>query len=406
MKRKNSQKGYALLIVTMALSVISVLVQIFIVSSQNELSSVKTEADRIKARHISYSVLEITKLFLKVQSKFLDNNAMLSQMGLDMEQFLPMLLPIFFGDTAMVSSFVGTDTVGLGMKEGQGTGGLESMHAEEGKINLNCAISDSNIEQLNTNLTALFVSRRYDELFGRILSDSDTLDRTQQVGALIDFIDLDQSGIAGGDEDGYYRSLPEPYSSKNNLLDSTEEIRLIRGVDDIFWVNFGNSLTVYGGCKVNLCAVKTDNWQLVAGIIAASAKEITHPVINDPVKLKMLATTIAPQIPGICKDPNTFAQAVANPGVASNVMAGMLGVSVDEMSDLGGDGVNDAEVQGVELDQSKLAKIVTSGAKRFYRLKVFGVAGKAKHRINSVWDQKVVSTSTGKTGGFVYWREE
>ncbi|MBN2724135.1 MAG: general secretion pathway protein GspK [Deltaproteobacteria bacterium] len=401
-----SQRGYALLIVTMAIAIIGVLVQMFILSSQAELRSVRAEGDRIKARYISYSVLEVTKLFLKVQEKFLDNNAMLSQMGLDMGQFLPMILPLFFGDVDMVGAMIGTDVVGLGMKPGQGSGGMISMDAEDGKININCAISDANIQQLNLNLTALFSSRRYDELFGRLLSDSDSLDRVQQVGAFIDFIDLDQGGYAGGDEDGYYMGLSEPYVSKNNLLDSNEEIRLIRGVDDVFWTNFGSSLTVYGSCNLNLCAVDSNNWQLVAGIIVASAKDPNHKVINDPVLLKMLATTVAPQIPGICKDTSTFIQAVANPGVASNVMAAALGISADEMSDLGNDGVNDAEVQGVELDQSKLSKIVTSASKRFYRLKVYGVSGKSKHMVNAVWDQKLVSTSSGKTGGFVYWREE
>lgn len=307
-----------------------------------------------------------------------------------------------------MAGMMGIDLEGVGLTKEQGTGGLEFYKSEDGKLNVNCAITPSNVDQMTLTLTALFQDRRYDELFQRYTSDQNALDRQQLVGALIDFIDIDQSGagVNGGDEESYYMGLPEPYQSKNNLLDSVGEMRLIRGIDPIVWANFGRSLTVYGSCKINLCAMEDTDWVLLAGIIAGSAKNPADPVVTDPVKLKILATTIGPQLMGICKDINSFAQAVQNPGTASSLLATSMGVSVDSMSDLGGDGVADAEVQGVELDTSKLQNMVTSGTKRFYRIRAFGLAGTTKHSVEVVWDQLAINQSSATQGAFVYWREE
>ncbi|MGM0596758.1 MAG: general secretion pathway protein GspK [Myxococcota bacterium] len=405
--RINGQKGFALLIVTMSISILAVLLQVFVLRTSQELKEVQNQRDKLKAKYLSYSALEITRLFLKIQAKYFDSNPMLSGMGFDMGNILPMLMPMFLGGEDSLRELVDVDIEGLGLKPSQGNGGLETFESEDGKINVNCAVSSASVELLTTQLFSLFLSRRYDELFDRSNSNIDVLDRQQQVAAIIDFIDVDQSGMAvsGGDEDSYYKSRPHPYVSKNNVLDSNQEIRLIKGIDEIFWTNFGRSLTVYGSCQINLCAVDKDNWQLVAGIIMASAKNQADPVLSDPVKLKMLATTIAPQLMAICKDPSVFAQAVANPGVGGSLMSSALGMNADTMGDLGDDGVADAEVTGVDIDPTKLQKIIVNSPKRYYRIKTFGVVGKIRHLVDVVWDQQSMSMISGKQGSFVYWRE-
>ncbi|MDA3864022.1 MAG: type II secretion system protein GspK [Deltaproteobacteria bacterium] len=405
--RINSQKGFALLIVTMSISILAVLLQVFILRTSQELKEVQNQRDKLKAKYLSYSALEITRLFLKIQAKYFDSNPMLSGMGFDMGNILPMLMPMFLESGESLRELVDVNIEGLGLKPSQGSGGLETFESEDGKINVNCAVSPAHVDLLTTQLLSIFLSRRYDELFDRANSNTDVFDRQQQVAAIIDFIDLDQSGMAvsGGDEDGYYKSRPHPFVSKNNVLDSNQEIRLIKGVDEIFWTNFGRSLTVYGSCQINLCAVDKDNWQLVAGIIMASAKNQADPVLSDPVKLKILATTVAPQLMAICKDPSTFAQAVGNPGIAGSLMSSALGMNADTMGDIGNDGIADAEVTGVEIDQTKLQKLIVNSPKRFYRIKTFGIVGKTRHLVDVVWDQQSMSMVSGKQGSFVYWRE-
>ncbi|MBU1537114.1 hypothetical protein KKF84_17450, partial [Myxococcota bacterium] len=204
-----SQGGFALLMVTMAISILTIVVHVFVFRTKKELRAAVTEGEKTKARYIAYSSMELTKLFLRVQSKVLDNNAMLKNLGLDMGQMLPMIMPIFLGQGSMVNSMLGMNMEGTGLRPDQGTGGIDLYKAEDGKLNLNCAIGASTVDTLKGALLGMFNDRRYDDLFGRNTSDRNILDRLGTVSAIIDFIDIDQagSGSTGGDEDAYYKSL-------------------------------------------------------------------------------------------------------------------------------------------------------------------------------------------------------
>ncbi len=407
--RASAQRGVALILVTLGLTLIAGLVNIFIYRSQINRRSAQAEMDRMRARTYAFSTLEITRLFLRVQAKFIDNNPMAQNIGIDLSQIVPMMIPLFF-DESLASTLLGGDAFGLGDLPSKGTGVMELFRPEEGRINVNCAFNMQHTERLSSLLLGLFLDKRYDEFFGRLQRDGQILDRQQQVAAIIDYIDLDQSMTGGADdEDAYYKTLEEPTVAKNNLLDSVSDIRLIRGVDDIFWANFGSSLTVYGGCQIHLCAMDPTNWQLLAGIILLTAKHPDDPVISDPVKLKLLATTVIPQVPVLCTDLNGFMGAVQEPGTASQVISGMLGTSIESSGDLGGDGIADAQVQGVELDEEKLKTILVTGAKRFYRIRAVGVSEQASFTIETVWDQMAMSSRVsrqGKQGAYIYWRED
>jgi type II secretory pathway component PulK len=403
------QRGVALLVVVFGLSLIALLINIFIYQSKINRKSAASEGERMRARYYAFSTLEITRLFLRVQAKFIDNNSMIQNMGIDMSQIVPMMIPMFFDET-LAEKLLGGEARGLGELPEKGSGVLEVYRPEEGRINLNCAFNSTQLERLNNLLLGLFLDRRYDELFGRIQDDGQILDRQQQVGALVDFIDFDQSMTSGADdEDSYYKGLEEPYLSKNNLLDSVNDIRLIRGVDDIFWANFGSSLSVYGGCQIHLCAMDPNNWQLIAALIILTAASPEDPVITDPVKLKLLATTVAPQVPVLCKDLQSFIGAVAQPGTASTLVSAVVGTDIEDSGDLGQDGIADAQVQGVELDAAKLQTLVVGGSKRYYRIRAVGLSDQAMYSIESVWDQLSVSTQPGKEGSqgaYIYWKED
>lgn len=89
------------------------------------------------------------------------------------------------------------------------------------------------------------------------------------LGAWGDWIDLnDLAGINGAEKD-YYQSLDPPYSPRNNSeLDSVEELRLIRGFDELFkGVNLDAAFTVYGsGQSVNLNFATREAMQLLPGL--------------------------------------------------------------------------------------------------------------------------------------------
>lgn len=74
------------------------------------------------------------------------------------------------------------------------------------------------------------------------------------LAAWTDWTDLNSLVTPGGAEDEYYLSLDPPYTARNNPeLDTVEELRLIRGFDELFKdVNLDAAFTVYGsGGAVN-----------------------------------------------------------------------------------------------------------------------------------------------------------
>ena len=84
--------------------------------------------------------------------------------------------------------------------------------------------------------------------------------------AWIDWTDLNDAAGINGAEKEYYESLDPPYSPRNNSeLDSVEELRLIRGFDELFkGVNLDAAFTIYGtGQNVNLNLATREAMQLL-----------------------------------------------------------------------------------------------------------------------------------------------
>lgn len=60
------------------------------------------------------------------------------------------------------------------------------------------------------------------------------------VGALMDWIDIDDIPTgSGGAESSYYRALEKPYSARNGALETTGELRLVRGFTDEVLLKLG-----------------------------------------------------------------------------------------------------------------------------------------------------------------------
>jgi general secretion pathway protein K len=60
------------------------------------------------------------------------------------------------------------------------------------------------------------------------------------VGAIVDWIDADDiATVPGGAENSYYRSLERPYEARNGPMETTSELRLIRGFTDEVLLKLG-----------------------------------------------------------------------------------------------------------------------------------------------------------------------
>lgn len=100
--------------------------------------------------------------------------------------------------------------------------------------------------------------------------------------ALADWLDVDDTPRSGGSETGFYESLPLPYRCKNDLLDTVDELRLIRGFTQEVVDRLRPFVTVHSSTgKVNLnTAPKEVLMALSAGKDAAEGALIDEAMAN------------------------------------------------------------------------------------------------------------------------------
>ena len=111
----------------------------------------------------------------------------------------------------------------------------------------------------------------------RLGPDPDFQQVQELVAAWNDWTDLNEAADFNGAEREYYESLDPPYSPRNNNeLDSVEELRLIRGFDELFKdVNLDAAFTIYGtGQIVNPNLATREAMQLLPGLTDEYIEEI------------------------------------------------------------------------------------------------------------------------------------
>ncbi|GAB4371456.1 MAG: type II secretion system minor pseudopilin GspK [Deltaproteobacteria bacterium] len=100
--------------------------------------------------------------------------------------------------------------------------------------------------------------------------------------AVVDWIDNDDTPRVGGAESAYYESLSRPYRAKNDLFDTVEELRLVRGVTPAVFAVLRPYVTVHSSGMVNLnTAPKPVLMALSAGEDAADAGEIREETAEE-----------------------------------------------------------------------------------------------------------------------------
>jgi len=75
---------------------------------------------------------------------------------------------------------------------------------------------------------------------------------TEIVDPIIDWLDRDDRELLNGAESAYYEGLEDPYEAKNNLMDSLEELRLIKGINREIFEKISPFLTVYSDGWINI----------------------------------------------------------------------------------------------------------------------------------------------------------
>jgi general secretion pathway protein K len=422
-RRYFSQQGVALIAVSVATAIVGIFVTEFSTNTNVDMAAARNAEADMKTHFLARSGMNLSQLIISLQ-QVLDNYR--QTIGdVQIADYTSLFMGAFGGSkeeveglAAMLGGFAADDLRGLGVPEGSFDVQLTT---DDRKINVNCA-NRSIPEQKNlyAQLAGLFYFDAYNPVFENEDAEGWRRDRDTQVAALIDYVDQDRGkfspeGTTGAPEDYGYESLRDKYEAKNSYLDTVDEIKLMRGVDDRFWALFGDAFTVYGDCKVNLSAV--DNPLLVANIILLAAKDKNDPAANDPQNIWTLAQLVIKarefgfsfaqmqDLANFVKSP----QDAIEPLLQSGVDPAQLGIDQNLLAVI-------QQVKGVEMDTNQMNQIAKVGPRRTYRVEATATYGKVQKRIVGVWDTKVVPSNPNTRtpgniesrgpGTWVYWRED
>lgn len=404
----------ALIAVAAALALIAAITTEFNYNTVIDAEAAKNARDEMRAHFLARSGMNLSRLVVKVQRSILDKyRRFIGDMQL--ADYLPLLVGAFGGGAEEVeglATLVGIDPAagpikGLGLAAGQFD---VQVTTDDGRINVNCANgSTATQKQLELQLTALVAPTAYDSVFEGRDGDGQNTDRATFVRAIIDWADRDTVGygVPGSPEDYGYEARTDKYRARDNYLDTVDELRLVRGMDDRRWALFGPAFTVYGGCKVNVAAATDLN--VIAAMIYGAAKDPNDPVLRDIPRLYALAARVA-QARGMgimFEDLNAFVEFVKDPDGA--LALGQADPTTGQPRPTPTQPTGPV-VMGVELDPAKLGQFARAGGRRTFRVTATSTMGRVEKTLVGVWDADVVVQNprdpADTRGAWVYWREE
>lgn len=421
--RMTRQRGIALIAVTVTLAVLGAVAADFAYNARVDLEAAANARDQLRAEYLARSGIQLSRLLLKVQQKVLDPNKRFIG-DIQIADYAPYLMKAFGGDAeeraGLLGGLLGIDTSNLkGLGVGKNATFDVEMVAEDGKLNINCGGGLGGMQQqpiLYGVLASMFWPPRYNRIFEGVDADGQYATRDDVARAIIDWADSDTSryepmGPGGGAEDYRYDIGKDPYRAHDHYYDTIEELNLVRGVGDEFWGSFGEMLTVYGGCKVNLSAIQQEHWPLMAAILRATVKDDqrSNQMLADDVQMAGWAQSVLGLIKmpmmGTAMDIDQFAKLAQNP---MSVIPGMTGAAPQSASQ---------GQMGLPLDVNKLKNVAVAGnPRRFWRIDSTGTVtrgGKTiEVHIRAVWDQQHININStsgdpnDRIGTWLYWRQD
>ncbi len=312
--RVTGSRGMAMLMVVTIIAILSTMALDFSHEAMINLQLTSTYRDEVKAYFLAHSALNISRLILFYQKQLdsmLKNNNLAQMLGGGIQ--LWRLIPI---DSEFTKSFASGDLFSsLGFEEikQEIPKGVDSPDKEnsgeerafvgkfgdfDGFFKANISDEESKISVRNfdattslrnfamTQLMLLLIPQQYNPLFENRDMDNQYTSREELLAALKDYQDIDDKQFdfltqqdIGPPEDLFYSSLEKPYQTKNAPFDSLEELRMVRGVGDLFFYNFAERLTIYPVKKFNLTSLDD---RMILSIICMFIRDKNHPVCTDP----------------------------------------------------------------------------------------------------------------------------
>ena len=452
---RHRQRGVALLIVLTWIALMVALVSEFTYGTTVDAAQAANARDEVRAHYMALSSVNLSRLLIKIQQKFVDpvmgqaqsmlssltggsngtggtsgSSSALGGMGISLRvtDYAGTLMGFFSGskdEVAGLGSLIGIDTAGikgLGMSSGRFDAEITS---EDGKIDLNCGSGVSNNDTHKRQVTvfrllnALMYSHRFDRLFSEADSDGQFTTRIDVARALIDWADMDEQGFvidgaSATGEDYRYDAQRDRYRAHDYSYDTMDEMKMVRGVSDGFIEAFEPSLTIYPSnkdCKVNLGAITNKNGgdctPLLMGVIRATAlsdptKPPTDASILDDTRLYPVASLLCDRASAAGFDSlDSIVKVLQNPQSA---------VMPDDPRYKAFQSLSPVDIKAADLGNFAYVKSTS----RIFRIVATGEAGRVKKKITVIVDTNTVpenyftlnSMSEQGNGVIQYWREE
>jgi type II secretory pathway component PulK len=402
-RRKDGEKGVALLVVLVVIAILTATLATFQYETYVDLTTAIRARDELRAHYAARSSIQLSRLLLALQPTV---DKAVKQFGsaiglteLPLWKYSKFLLAAFQEGGEQGGGALALLGLDLTTAKGLGLGVTTSdvwIASEDGKINVNAAYSldETPKKALAGVLAALIVDPRYNYLFEYPDASGQVIDRNEVVRAIIDFIDPDATlyGTPSSAEDYRYDQLADPYWIKNNKLDTLEELHLVRGVNDDFMELFGSALTVYGSDPSGASTVNINDADavMIKALIRQYAQNEADPMLQatsqDAFDALVDATVNWRDLTPF-KDGKAFQKFVKNPVT--------LTLEADPRA---------PQLTGVALKDDVQKAIRTT--RSVFRIVAAAEVGRVRRRIETVIDTRLVNSETGEQGVLVYWHEE
>lgn len=345
------------MMVLSAIMIISTVILEFVYSSNVNYRLAVNERERLQAYYLAESALNLMKVEMKIDKQLrstISSTPFAQNLPIDLSQPLCQQFPF---STALIRGFFiggqvplmgGTEAPPEGegavpegeapkMEEPEGSGSVfEKEDAEkflsfegdfdgqcsdeQSKFSLNYfAVSDpaqqvlSGLNPYDTykaTLANFIKNPRFKKLFG----DNSQQKIDEIVRNIADYVDKDDlindaGNVTRGPEIGAYKDAAEGVKPKNSKLLTLDEVHMIEGVDDTWFMPLEDMFTVYGENKVNICRAGDDVvWSL---ILAYAGQNPNAPPVNPENKeakqkllyeVRMSCSAVQPQTAKIASD--------------------------------------------------------------------------------------------------------
>ncbi len=114
-----------------------------------------------------------------------------------------------------------------------------------------------------------------------------TINKKEIVDGIFDWLDTDSNPRPYGAEESYYQFLYHGYNCKNGLLDTIEELRLIKGVDEETFKVLKKYLTVAtNDSKININTTSLDVLETLPKVSKGKIQELLYERDSHPFKTR------------------------------------------------------------------------------------------------------------------------